>query len=150
MKNIVHIVGTGTIGEPLIGLFSDFGTRMGVDEVTFHKRTPLVSDRAKLEHLMARGAKLAVDDDVRKEFQDLGHTVSFGEHGDGRRREVGKNVNRHRDGDIPPTREHAERHEQRDHSVVQGPGNDPVHEATPLVSEHGRRPISHLCSAKRA
>lgn len=78
MKNIVHIVGTGTIGEPLIGLFSDFGTRMGVHEVTFHKRTPLVSDRAKLEHLMARGARLAVNDDVRSDFEALGHTVSLG------------------------------------------------------------------------
>ena len=44
MSNIVHIVGTGTIGEPLIGLFTDLGDRMGVDEVTFHKRTPLLSD----------------------------------------------------------------------------------------------------------
>lgn len=78
MKRIVHIVGTGTIGEPLIGLFTDFGDRMGVDEVTFHKRTPLVSDRAKLDHLMARGAKLAVNDDVRKDFEDLGHEVSYG------------------------------------------------------------------------
>ena len=77
MSTIVHIVGTGTIGEPLIGLFADFGARMGVDEVTFHKRTPLVSDRAKLNHLMARGAKLAVGDDVRKDFQALGHEVSF-------------------------------------------------------------------------
>jgi glyceraldehyde-3-phosphate dehydrogenase (NAD(P)) len=77
MSTVVHIVGTGTIGEPLIGLFADFGARMGVDEVTFHKRTPLQSDRAKLNHLMARGAKLAVHDDVRKDFQDLGHEVSF-------------------------------------------------------------------------
>ncbi len=77
MKNIVHVVGTGTIGEPLIGLFSDFGDHMGVDEVTFHKRTPLVSDRAKLEHLMARGARLAVGDDVRADFAALGHTVSL-------------------------------------------------------------------------
>jgi glyceraldehyde-3-phosphate dehydrogenase (NAD(P)) len=77
MSTIVHIVGTGTIGEPLIGLFTDFGSRMGVDEVTFHKRTPLKSDRAKLNHLMARGAKLAVDDDVRKDFQELGHEVSY-------------------------------------------------------------------------
>jgi glyceraldehyde-3-phosphate dehydrogenase (NAD(P)) len=77
MSTVVHIVGTGTIGEPLIGLFTDFGSRMGVDEVTFHKRTPLKSDRAKLNHLMARGAKLAVHDDVRKEFQELGHEVSF-------------------------------------------------------------------------
>jgi glyceraldehyde-3-phosphate dehydrogenase (NAD(P)) len=77
MSTIVHIVGTGTIGEPLIGLFADFGARMGVDEVTFHKRTPLLSDRAKLNHLMARGAKLAAGDDVRKDFQALGHEVSF-------------------------------------------------------------------------
>ena len=55
MKTIVHIVGTGTIGEPLIGLFTDFRDRMGIDEVTFHKRTPLASDKSRLEHLMSRG-----------------------------------------------------------------------------------------------
>ncbi|MEE2775610.1 MAG: hypothetical protein VYE73_02475 [Acidobacteriota bacterium] len=75
MSTVVHIVGTGTIGEPLIGLFADFG--LGAEEVTFHKRTPLVSDRAKLEHLMTRGAKLAVDDDVRADFEALGHTVTY-------------------------------------------------------------------------
>jgi glyceraldehyde-3-phosphate dehydrogenase (NAD(P)) len=77
MKNIVHIVGTGTIGEPLIGLFTDFGDHMGVNEVTFHKRTPLVSDRSRLVHLMSRGAKLAVDEQRRSEFEKLGHEVSF-------------------------------------------------------------------------
>jgi len=77
MSTVVHIVGTGTIGEPLIGLFTDFGARMGIDEVTFHKRTPLQSDRAKLNHLMARGAKLAVGEDVRKDFEKLGHEVSY-------------------------------------------------------------------------
>ena len=58
MKKIVHVVGTGTIGEPLLGLFTDFRDKMGIDEVTFHKRTPLASDRAKLNHLIQRGAKL--------------------------------------------------------------------------------------------
>ena len=77
MKKIVHVVGTGTIGEPLLGLFTDFRDRMGVDEVTFHKRTPLASDRAKLNHLIQRGARLAVDDDVRGEFERLGHEVSL-------------------------------------------------------------------------
>ena len=77
MKKIVHVVGTGTIGEPLIGLFTDFRSRMGIDEVTFHKRTPLQSDKAKLDHLMARGAKLAVDPEVRDDFEKLGHTVSY-------------------------------------------------------------------------
>ena len=73
MKKIVHVVGTGTIGEPLLGLFTDFRDKMGIDEVTFHKRTPLASDRAKLNHLIQRGAKLAVDEDVRSEFEKLGH-----------------------------------------------------------------------------
>lgn len=77
MKKIVHIVGTGTIGEPLIGLFTDFRSGMGIDEVTFHKRTPLQSDKSKLDHLMARGAKLAVDPEVRDDFEKLGHTVSY-------------------------------------------------------------------------
>jgi glyceraldehyde-3-phosphate dehydrogenase type II len=77
MKTIVHIVGTGTIGEPLIGLFTDFRDRMGVDEVTFHKRTPLKSDRAKLNHLMERGARLAVDEGVAEQFEKLGHKVSL-------------------------------------------------------------------------
>lgn len=77
MKKIVHIVGTGTIGEPLIGLFTDFRERLGLDEVTFHKRTPLTSDRAKINHLMTRGAKLAVDPDRKAEFEAMGHKVSY-------------------------------------------------------------------------
>ncbi len=76
-KTIVHVVGTGTIGEPLIGLFTDFRERMGIDEVTFHKRTPLASDRSKINHLMSRGAKLATDSDQRDAFEKLGHAVSL-------------------------------------------------------------------------
>jgi glyceraldehyde-3-phosphate dehydrogenase (NAD(P)) len=45
--------------------------------VTFHKRTPLLSDRAKLAHLMSRGAKLAADDEVKGEFEKLGHKVDL-------------------------------------------------------------------------
>ncbi len=63
MKKIVHVVGTGTIGEPLIGLFADFGKSLGIDEVTFHKRTPMITERAKVNHLVERGAKLIVDSD---------------------------------------------------------------------------------------
>ena len=77
MKTIVHIVGTGTIGEPLLGMFTDFRDRMGIDEVTFHKRTPLASDRARLNHLMGRGALLAVEPEVMGEFEKLGHKPSF-------------------------------------------------------------------------
>ena len=77
MKKIVHIVGTGTIGEPLIGLFTDFGKHLGVDEVTFHKRTPMTTERAKVNHLLQRGARLAVDPDKRTDFETLGNVVSY-------------------------------------------------------------------------
>jgi glyceraldehyde-3-phosphate dehydrogenase type II len=76
-KTIVHVVGTGTIGEPLIGLFTDFKERWGIDEVTFHKRTPKANDHAMVEHLLNRGAKLVVDEQARGEFEALGHRVSF-------------------------------------------------------------------------
>jgi glyceraldehyde-3-phosphate dehydrogenase (NAD(P)) len=77
MKKIVHIVGTGTIGEPLIGLFTDFGRHLGIDEVTFHKRTPMMTERAKVNHLMERGARIAVDSDKIADFEALGHRVSY-------------------------------------------------------------------------
>jgi glyceraldehyde-3-phosphate dehydrogenase type II len=77
MKKVVHVVGTGTIGEPLIGLFTDFRDKLGFDEVTFHKRTPLAADRAKIRHLMERGAKLVTDEERVEEFERLGHKVSM-------------------------------------------------------------------------
>lgn len=77
MKTIVHIVGTGTIGEPLIGLFTDFRQHLGIDEVTFHKRTPMKTERAKVGHLMHRGAALAAEDDKVADFEALGHKVSY-------------------------------------------------------------------------
>jgi len=76
-KNIVHVVGTGTIGEPLIGLFTDFKEKWNIDEVTFHKRTPKADDRAMVEHLINKGGKLVVDEDARDEFTRLGHRVTF-------------------------------------------------------------------------
>lgn len=76
-KNIVHVVGTGTIGEPLVGLFTDFKQKWNIDEVTFHKRTPAANDRAMVDHLINRGGKLVADEGARDEFARLGHRVSF-------------------------------------------------------------------------
>ena len=36
-RKIVHVVGTGTIGEPLIGILCEQKSNLGIDEVTFHK-----------------------------------------------------------------------------------------------------------------
>jgi glyceraldehyde-3-phosphate dehydrogenase (NAD(P)) len=76
-KAVVHIVGTGTIGEPLIGLFCRFKESLGFEEVTFHKRTPLLTDRSKVKSLVNRGAKLSVDESAAKGFQDLGMEPTY-------------------------------------------------------------------------
>lgn len=78
-KTIVHVIGTGTIGEPLIGMFTDFKDVWGIDEVTFHKRTPAANDRAMVDFLINRGAKLVTDEAARDEFARLGHRVSYTE-----------------------------------------------------------------------
>jgi glyceraldehyde-3-phosphate dehydrogenase/erythrose-4-phosphate dehydrogenase len=69
---VVHVVGTGTIGEPLIGLLISIKDELGIDEVTFHKRTPLLTDRSKVVQLRKRGARIAVDAEARQGFVDLG------------------------------------------------------------------------------
>jgi glyceraldehyde-3-phosphate dehydrogenase type II len=78
MAKIVHVVGTGTIGEPLIALFADKAKELGIDEVTFNKRTPQTTDRSKIQDLLRKGAKLATAEDSRAKFEELGMKVSFG------------------------------------------------------------------------
>ncbi len=77
MSKIVHVVGTGTIGEPLIGLLADHRVDFGIDEVTFHKRTPLLAERGKVNDLVRRGAVLSVDEDRRYAFEELGHAPKY-------------------------------------------------------------------------
>jgi hypothetical protein len=71
-KKIVHVVGTGTIGEPLIGLLASFRKELGIDEVTFHKRTPLLTDKSKVLALQGKGAELAVDGPAMEKFSSMG------------------------------------------------------------------------------
>ncbi|HIA79859.1 MAG TPA: hypothetical protein EYO07_06850, partial [Candidatus Marinimicrobia bacterium] len=70
-RKIVHIVGTGTIGEPLIGLLCDYSDQLGIDEVTFHKNSALRRDSSKVTDLLRRGARLAVDAEKVSEFKKL-------------------------------------------------------------------------------
>jgi glyceraldehyde-3-phosphate dehydrogenase (NAD(P)) len=76
-EKVVHVVGTGTIGEPLIGLLSDYKEPLGIDEVSFHKNSPLSYERAKVRDLMNRGAKLAVHEENLDGFKDIGLESSF-------------------------------------------------------------------------
>ncbi len=76
-KRVVHIIGTGTIGEPLIGLFLNLRQQLALDEVTFHKNRPLLSDRAKVKNLIRRGAKLVVAAETMREFEKLGMQPTY-------------------------------------------------------------------------
>ena len=71
----VLVVGTGTIGEPLIGLLCNFKDQLGIDEILFHKRTPLTTDRSKVQNLLRRGAQLVTDKDRIQGFEALGLEV---------------------------------------------------------------------------
>ncbi|MCD6481657.1 MAG: hypothetical protein J7L31_05235 [Thermoplasmata archaeon] len=68
----VHVVGTGTIGEPLIGLLCDLKNDLGIDEVTFYKHSPVLTDRPKIRSLMKRGGVLVVGEEKINEFRELG------------------------------------------------------------------------------
>jgi glyceraldehyde-3-phosphate dehydrogenase type II len=76
-KKIVHVVGTGTIGEPLIGILATFRQQFGIDEVTFHKRTPLLTDRSKVLALNRNGAKLCVDKERWENFKQMGMAPAY-------------------------------------------------------------------------
>ena len=79
MSNLktVLVVGTGTIGEPLIGLLARLKDDIGLDKVLFHKRTPLDYEVAKVNSLVDQGAALVVNEMRVDEFKALGHDVSY-------------------------------------------------------------------------
>ena len=76
-RKIVHVIGTGTIGEPLIGLLCDYEDQLGIDEITFHKNSALKNDRSKVYDLLKRGARLSVDKGKEHEFKKLGMDPDF-------------------------------------------------------------------------
>jgi glyceraldehyde-3-phosphate dehydrogenase/erythrose-4-phosphate dehydrogenase len=75
---IVHVVGTGTIGEPLIGLLSDLKEPLGIDEVTFiNKHTPRPAEKTKLANLVRRGALLSAAPEAHEGFLAMDTTPHF-------------------------------------------------------------------------
>lgn len=75
----ILIVGTGTIGAPLIGFLADFKHKLNIDEIYFHKRTPLKHEKAKVNNFIRRGARLVVNDDYEtiSKFHKHGHKISL-------------------------------------------------------------------------
>jgi glyceraldehyde-3-phosphate dehydrogenase type II len=75
--NIVHVVGTGTIGEPLIGLLVAHKKEFGIDEVTFHKNQALKRDKTKVKQLVSAGAVLAAQQSKHDDFRALGFEPKY-------------------------------------------------------------------------
>ena len=76
-RKIVHIVGTGTIGEPLIGILCEQKSNLGIDEITFHKHSPLTSDKPKIQNLIKKGARLSVIENKIDDFKAIGLEPEF-------------------------------------------------------------------------
>src|SRR5688572_5095019 len=68
----VHVVGTGTIGEPVIGLLMEFREQLGVGSVTFTKRSANLVDRPKVNALRKQGATFAPQPDSRDAWRQMG------------------------------------------------------------------------------
>ena len=76
-RKIVHVVGTGTIGEPLIGILCEQKSNLGIDEVTFHKQSPLTKDAPKIKNLISKGARLSVHEERVESFKEIGLEPEF-------------------------------------------------------------------------
>ncbi|MCK4413650.1 MAG: hypothetical protein KAY32_08905 [Candidatus Eisenbacteria sp.] len=74
----VHVVGTGTIGEPLLGLLCTFRKELGLETISFNKKQALTYDRPKVKALIRRGAHLCADQEMIGEFEELGMKVTYG------------------------------------------------------------------------
>jgi glyceraldehyde-3-phosphate dehydrogenase (NAD(P)) len=75
--NVVHVVGTGTIGEPLAGILTELRGELGIDEVTFAKRTPSLNDRSKVSSLTKKGANLVAEKSKWQAFRELGMEPTY-------------------------------------------------------------------------
>ena len=77
MSKNVLVIGTGTIGEPLIGLLAEHKEILGLDNVIFFKRTPLSDERGKVEALLRKGAQIVSTSDVLSDFTKLGFSSIY-------------------------------------------------------------------------
>lgn len=73
-ENNVLVIGTGTIGLPLIGLLARFKDNFGIDNVFFNKNTPPSHDLAQIMKMIGLGAKLVTDESKFEKFEELGLT----------------------------------------------------------------------------
>ncbi|MFQ5976945.1 MAG: hypothetical protein ACE5OZ_02290 [Candidatus Heimdallarchaeota archaeon] len=75
--NKALVVGTGTIGEPLISLLCSSSCEVGVDGVVFYKHSPRIEDRAIVQALMNKGGELCVAKEKVHQFREIDLEPSY-------------------------------------------------------------------------
>lgn len=68
----VLVIGTGTIGTPLIGLLQKQRESLGIGEILMHKRTPQSETTPTIQRLIDHGAKLVVEPEAEGVFRQHG------------------------------------------------------------------------------
>jgi len=76
-RNIVHIVGTGTVGAPLIGILASRRKKLGIEEVTFKPEEAEIRNVALLKGLVDLGAKLCISEENTDEFASIGCKIDY-------------------------------------------------------------------------
>ena len=76
-RKIVHIVGTGTVGAPLIGVLLGRFEQLGIEEISFQPNLKDLGNKAFLKGLSARGAKLCVSEKIADEFVSVGCKIDY-------------------------------------------------------------------------
>jgi len=76
-RKIVHIVGTGTVGAPLIGVLLGRREQLGIEEISFQPNLRAIENKAFLNGLSARGAKLCVNEEIADEFISVGCKIDY-------------------------------------------------------------------------
>jgi len=76
-RKIVHIIGTGTVGAPLIGVLLGRREQLGIEEVSFQPDLKALENKAFLNGLVARGAKLCVNEEIADEFISVGCKIDY-------------------------------------------------------------------------
>jgi glyceraldehyde-3-phosphate dehydrogenase (NAD(P)) len=76
-RNIVHIIGAGTIGVPLAGILAGWRKSLGIEEVTFQPDLSEIRNITMVKGLASRGAKLCVPDEFADEFASAGCKIDY-------------------------------------------------------------------------
>lgn len=76
-RNIIHIVGTGTIGTPLIGILTSRRKSLGIDEITFQPDLTEIRNIALVKGMVNHGAKLCLPEEYKDEYASTGCKIDY-------------------------------------------------------------------------